>query len=277
MRANPRTILRAAAATVVLALVSSVPASAIERGLWMRQPSISPDGRSIAFSWRGNLWKVPAGGGLAAPLTVGVSYNTAPVWSPDGSRIAFASDRNGNFDVFVMPAEGGEATRLTFHSADETPTSFTPDGKSVLFSASVLDAAANAQFPSPAQPELYRVGLDGGMPVQVLTTPALYAVYDPAGKRLAYSDQRGFEMEWRKHDTSSFARNVWVWDVAANRHTRLTGFGADHRQPVWAPGLPSSRRRAAPARAAWSGLCRGGAGMRRPARCPARRPARSRR
>ncbi len=232
---TPRAILRAAATAVALAIVSSAPALAVERGLWMRQPAISPDGRSIAFNYRGNLWKVSANGGIATPLTVGASYNTSPVWSPDGSRIAFASDRNGNFDVFVMPAEGGEATRLTFHSADETPASFAPDGGSVLFSASVLDAAANAQFPSPAQPELYRVGLDGGMPVQVLTTPALYAVFDPAGRRLAYSDQRGFEMEWRKHDTSSFARNVWVWDVAANRHTRLTGFGADHRQPVWGP------------------------------------------
>ena len=42
-------------------------------------------------------------------------------------------------------------------------------------------------------------------------------------------------MEWRKHDNSSFARNVWLWDVTANRHTRLTDFGADDRQPVWGP------------------------------------------
>ncbi len=222
-------------ALLVATLASAGAAHAAERALWLRQPSISPDGAAIVFSYRGNLWKVPAAGGLATPMTVGKSYNTTPVWSPDGTRIAFASDRNGNFDVYVMPAEGGEATRLTFHSADEVPTSFTPDGKAVLVSAAILDAPSNAQFPHSVKPELYSVGLDASQPVQVLTTPALYAVYDRAGKRLAYSDQRGFEMEWRKHDTSSFARDVWLFDVASGRHTRLTGFGVDDRQPVWAP------------------------------------------
>jgi len=225
----------AAVAALALSLALPHTAAAVERGLWMRQPAISPDGRTIAFSYRGNLWKVAATGGIATALTVGTSYNTAPVWSPDGSRIAFASDRYGNFDVFVMPAGGGEAARLTFHSADETPTSFTPDGRGVLFGAAVLDAASNALFPTAAQPELYRVGLDGGMPTQVLTTPALHAAYDRTGRRLAYSDQRGFETEWRKHDRSAFARNVWLWDVETDRHTRLTDFVADDRQPVWGP------------------------------------------
>lgn len=220
---------------IALTLTAAVAAPAAERALWLRYPAISPDGQTVVFSYRGNLWKVAASGGAATPLTVSKAHNTRPVWSPDGSKIAFASDRNGNFDVFVMPAEGGEATRLTCHSADELPTSFTPDGKRVLFGAAILDAASNVQFPSGALPELYEVSLDGLMPRQVLTTPALYAVYDRAGKRLAYSDQRGLEMEWRKHDNSSFTRNVWLYDVAGGRHTRLTAFGADNRQPVWSP------------------------------------------
>jgi len=64
----------------------------------------------VVFSYHGNLWKVPATGGTAEPLTVSDAHNTMPVWSPDGTKIAFASDRYGNFDVFVMPAEGGEAS-----------------------------------------------------------------------------------------------------------------------------------------------------------------------
>jgi Tol biopolymer transport system component/C-terminal processing protease CtpA/Prc len=218
---------------LVVAVAIATTAAAAEKALWLRYPAISPDGRTVAFSFRGDLWKVPVAGGIATALTVHPAHDTMPVWSSDGTMIAFASDRYGNFDVFVMPSEGGEARRVTFHSADEIPTSFTPDGKSVLFSAAVLDAASNVQFPTPAQPELYKVGLDGGMPEQVLTTPAMYAVFDRAGKRLAYSDQKGYEMEWRKHDTSAFARDVWVWDVAANTHTRLTALGYDDRQPVW--------------------------------------------
>jgi len=220
---------------VLLSLLFIPAGLAADRALWLRYPAISPDGRTIAFEYRGNLWKVSADGGVATPLTVGESYNSMPVWSPDGGKIAFASDRNGNLDVYVMPAEGGRAARLTYHSADETPTSFTPDGKSVLFSASILDAPTNAVFPTGARPELYRVDLEGHMPEQVVTTTALYAVYDRAMKRMIYSDQRGYEMEWRKHDHSSFARDVWIEDVPARKFTRLTAYGHDDRQPVWGP------------------------------------------
>jgi Tol biopolymer transport system component/C-terminal processing protease CtpA/Prc len=223
---------------LLAALLAPAPVRAMAAGeaLWLRTPAISPDGQSVVFSYRGDLWRVPAAGGAATPLTVSAAYETAPVWSPDGTQIAFASDRYGDFDLFVMPATGGEATRLTFHSADDLPTSFTPDGRGVLFSSARLDSATNVQFPTPAQPELYRVELAGGMPTQVLSTPALHAVWDRAGERLAYSDQKGYEMEWRKHDDSSFARDIWLYERASGRHRRLTAAGADDRHPVWAPG-----------------------------------------
>ncbi len=203
--------------------------------LWLRYPAIAPDGQTVAFGYRGDLWTVPAAGGVATPLTVHEAYEFAPVWAPDGSRIAFASDRYGDFDLFVMAANGGPATRLTFHSAEDIPTSFTPDGESVLFGSARLDAAENVQFPTRAQPELYRVALAGGMPEQVLTTPAEYAVWNRAATTLAYSDRKGYEMPWRKHDDSSFARDVWIYENASGEHTRLTQFGADDRQPVWSP------------------------------------------
>ncbi len=227
-------VLVAIALSAVMALAGP---SAADDGLWLRYPAISPDGAAVVFSHRGDLWRVPADGGRALRLTVHAAHEFTPVWSPDGSKIAFASDRYGNYDIFVMPSAGGTATRLTFHSADDFPTSFAPDGENVLFVSGRLDAPAMVGYPrNSAQPELYSVALTGGLPDQVLTTPAMYAVWDPARTRLAYSDEKGLESEWRKHDDSSFARDVWLYDAASGKHTRLTEAGADDRQPVWAPG-----------------------------------------
>ena len=80
-----------------------------ETPLWMRDVQISPDGKEIVFCYKGDIYKVPAKGGTATQLTTQSSYECTPIWSPDGKEIAFASDRNGNFDVFVMPADGGPA------------------------------------------------------------------------------------------------------------------------------------------------------------------------
>ncbi len=222
---------------VVALLVASGTVLASDAALWLRYPAISPDGETIVFSFRGDLWRVPSVGGQAIQLTVHEAHDYRPVWSPDGSKIAFASDRYGNFDIFVMEASGGAAARLTFHSAADNPTSFTPDGTAVLFASGRLDAEDMVGYPRRgSQPELYKVALTGGMPEQVLSTPAIYAVYDSAGKRMAYSDRKGLENAWRKHDDSSFARDIWIYDTESGQHTKLTAFGADDRQPVWAPG-----------------------------------------
>ena len=88
--------------------------------LWLRDVQISPDGTEIAFCYKGDIYKVPANGGTATQLTTQASYECSPIWSPDSKQIAFASDRNGNFDLFVMSADGGAARRLTTQGVDCT-------------------------------------------------------------------------------------------------------------------------------------------------------------
>lgn len=200
---------------------------------WYREPAVSPDGTKIVFCHGGDLYLVPTEGGRAIPLTIHEAHESSPVWSRDGSMIAFASDRAGNDDVYVMPAEGGPATRLTFHSAPDTPTDFTPDGRAVIFSSSRVDDAASALFPAGVLSELYEVSVEGGTPRMILTTPALNARFDRGGGRIVYEDRKGYENELRKHHRSSIARDIWVYDMATGAHTRLTDFEGEDRNPAW--------------------------------------------
>jgi len=220
-------------ATLSLAAIAAAAGAQVSPN-WFRQPAISPDGTQVVFCHAGDLYVVPVGGGRAIPLTIHEAFESSPVWSPDGSKIAFASDRTGNNDVYVMPASGGPATRLTYHSAGDTPSDFTPDGKAVIFSSSRMDHANSALFPSGVLAELYEIGIDGGTPRMMLTTPALNARFDRDGGRLLYEDRKGYEDELRKHHESAIARDVWLYDAAAGAHTKLTDFAGEDRDPHWA-------------------------------------------
>ena len=114
--------------------------------LWMRYNVISPQGDKIAFCYKGDVYVVDARGGKAQQLTTTPSYETMPVWSPDGKTLAFVSDRNGNYDVYTVPAEGGTAHRVTTNSAGEMPLAFSPDGKEIYYTAQLQKSAQNAQF-----------------------------------------------------------------------------------------------------------------------------------
>jgi len=195
-----------ATALFVSACVSIVAAQ--ESPLWLRYPAISPDGQTLLFEYKGDIWTVAAAGGNAVPLTLSESYEYAPVWSHDGNSVAFASDRYGSFDVFVMPATGGEAKRLTWHSAREVPSSFSADDKTVLFASARQDLATNAQFPTPGMTELYSVPIGGGRVSLVLTTPALDATVSSKGDKIIFHDYKGYESDWRKHHTSAVTRDI---------------------------------------------------------------------
>ncbi len=200
---------------------------------WLRYSAISPDGKTIVFTYKGDLFRVPASGGTATPLTTHEAHDFMPVWSHDGKSIAFASDRYGNFDVFIMPAEGGEAKRVTYHSAAEYPYEFTNDDKSILFGASRMDVASNRTYPTGSQPELYKVSVTGGRVEQVLSTPAEDVKLSRNGQYIIYHDKKGGENAWRKHHTSAIARDIWIYDTKTGTHKKITSFIGEDRSPVF--------------------------------------------
>ena len=200
---------------------------------WIRYQSISPDGNQIAFTYKGDLYRVPTSGGDATQLTFHQAHDYMPVWSKDSKHLAFASDRYGNFDVFVMDAMGGQATRLTFHSNDENPFSFSNDNKHVIFGALRQDLAEHRQYPHGSQSELYQVPTAGGRVDQVFTIPAEYVQVSKDGRYMVYHDKKGGENEFRKHHKSSITRDIWMYDSKSDAHKMLTNREVEDRQPVF--------------------------------------------
>ena len=222
----------------ILAIISVIAFGATATTpLFMRDAAISPDGQKIAFTYKGDIWTVPAAGGNATRITMTDQYYEAsPVWSPDSRSLAFRSNRAGAFDVYITDANGGEVRRLTFDSGAETPEAFTPDGKSLLFSAFKTPTAETAAFPSSRLTQLYSVPVEGGRPMLVSATPVLYPVFSPVNKNiLYYQDIKGFEDQWRKHHTSSDTRDVWMLDLKSGKHVNLTERGGEDRNPVISP------------------------------------------
>ncbi len=220
-------------ATAIM-LVSLLPAKSTTP-MWMRYVSISPQGDAIAFTYKGSIYRTSVQGGEAVRLTSGQSYNRDLIWSPDGKEIAFASDRGGSFDVYVMSSNGGEARRLTTLTGNEFPTAWTPDGKNVLFQAAIQDPAKSVLFPRAVYSELYAIPAKGGMISQILAVPAEKVCYDPKGEFLLYQDVKGMEDKFRKHHTSSVTRDIWKYDIKTKKHTNLTQRGGEDRNPVLSP------------------------------------------
>lgn len=202
--------------------------------LWLRDVKISPDGKQIAFCYKGDIYTVDSNGGNARRLTSASSYEAVPIWSPDSKKIAFQSDRYGNMDIFVMPSQGGTPTRLTYNSASETPEAFSPDGKHIIYSASIQDPASSALFPSSRLTELYQIPVTGGKMEQILGTPAQMLSFLPDNNsQYLYQDTKGMENEWRKHHTSSVARDIVLYDSTTGQHNKLTANHAgEDRNPV---------------------------------------------
>ncbi len=205
--------------------------------LWMQQPALSPDGKWIAFEYKGNLFKVPAGGGTAIPLTINSAYNGYPVWSHDSKTIAFASDRYGNFDVYVMPADGGQATRLTFASDKDFPLDFSADNQKVYFGSDRHDIYSSVRFPGNAYfQKMYVVPVKGGHSVMYNSAGTEYVHFNKNGDKFIFQDRKGYEDPWRKHHTSAITRDIWVYDVPKKAYTKVSDYVGEDREPVWGNG-----------------------------------------
>src|SRR4051812_24792295 len=96
---------------------------------FLSNPSLTPDGQTVIFSFEGDLWKANVKDGQASRLTAMQGYETSAKVSPDGKWIAFTGRQYGNADVFLIPLSGGEVKQITYHSSNDDVTSWSWDSK----------------------------------------------------------------------------------------------------------------------------------------------------
>jgi len=189
-----------------------------------RHPAPSPDGRTLVFSYQGDLWSVPIEGGRAIRLTVHEACDRLPVWSPDGKEIAFSSNRFGNDDIFVIPAGGGPPTRLTFFSNPDRLCDWTPDGENLIFSS-------RRNFYYHRLPVIYQVSRQGGTPTTFMPEYADQGKISPDGNWLVFV--KGRIDWWRKHYRGSGDTDILLYNLKTGEYRQLTTHPGRDLFPMW--------------------------------------------
>ena len=188
------------------------------------QPAISPDGKTLAFSYQGDIWTMPLAGGAPLRLTIHEGYESRPIWSPDGKNISFGSDRNGNNDVFVIPSSGGTPKQLTWGSYNDMPISW--DGNErILFTTRRLFAQVEREL------EVYTVSIAGSTPERKLDALAMEAVYSPDATAIALV--RGTCGAEREAYRGPANRDLWIYFPKTDKYFELTNFAGNDFNVRW--------------------------------------------
>jgi tricorn protease len=188
-------------------------------------PTLSPDGTTIALSWRGDIWTVPAAGGSVTRLTTSQGVDNYPEFSPDGKQLAFCSDRNGGMQIFVVPSHGGIPVQYSFHSEGYRLESWCPDGKGFLVTARRDHFWRHSE-------RTFRLA-NSIDPVDELLFDAHseQPAISPDGSKVLFI--REGTPWWRKGYRGSQRGQLWLYDVESTTYQRLLSSEVAYRSPMW--------------------------------------------
>lgn len=195
---------------------------------YFTEPSLAPDRSEIAFVSGGDIWTVPLQGGEAHLLVSHEAVESRPLYSPDGSRLAFTSTRSGNGDIYLLTLATGDLIRLTYDDGNDQLNGWSRDGKWLYFHSTSRDVLG--------MNDIYRISVEGGTPMLVSADRYVneyFAAPAPDGNTLAIT-ARGIASGqwWRRGHSHIDECEVWLLKEGKN-YQRLTARGAKHMWPMW--------------------------------------------
>lgn len=210
-------------AVLVLCTTGIAPGQS-DKPLLLRKPTVSRT--LIAFSYAGDLWIADRAGGDARRLTTGIGIETDPVFSPDGTQIAFTGEYDGNLDVYVVTAAGSVPKRLTYHPGPDVVVGWTPDSKEVLFRSMRTSFTYGVV-------RLFTIPSVGGFPTEVPLPRAGEASYSPAGSQLAYVPIEPWQKAWKRYRGGQ-TKSIWIANLAdSNIEVTIPRDNSNDFNPMW--------------------------------------------
>lgn len=200
----------------------AAPAPAHPHAGLLRYPSVSA--KQIVFVYANKLWIAGHEGGQAVPLATPPGSVRQPKFSPDGTRVAFAGNYDGNSDLYTIPVEGGLPTRATHHPAAERLCNWTPDGK-LLFATNGLAGQAR-------QDQLFTVSPEGGLPLKLPVPYGDDAAISPDGRFLAYTPSSTNSRTWKRY-RGGWAQDIWLFDLQTKTAKKITDWEGTDTLPMW--------------------------------------------
>ncbi|MDH4044202.1 MAG: PDZ domain-containing protein [Gemmatimonadota bacterium] len=208
----------------MLALSAAFPASAGAQvdARMLRYPDVSAT--HITFVYAGDIWIVPKSGGTAVRLSSPPGEESFPRFSPDGARIAYTGNYDGNQDVYVVPTMGGAPTRLTYHPMPDRIVDWHPDGTRVMFAS--LRESGRLRYS-----QLYLAPAGGGVATKLPVPYGEFGSFSADGNTLAYMPKTRDFRTWKRY-RGGWAPEIILFNLRDSSSTNITNNEANDAHPM---------------------------------------------